>query len=148
MSEISKIGAGLVGICAIISAISSYAACPTAFVIVKGHVENAPHNSIVRVQLVYLRQQTQQVEDSSDMTLESGTFTIKVPFYTQSRGPVVNGQFEKCNRKPKTVIVSLLQDDHEYDRVSSDFARDFTMPYPGAYALRSEIVLHGPLDPH
>ena len=148
MSKISKIGAGLVGICAIISATSSYAACPTTFVIVKGQVENAPRKSIVRVQLVYLRQQTEQIEDSSDMTLESGTFTIKVPFYTQSRGPVVNGQFEKCNRKPKTVIVSLVQDDHQYGRISLDFARDFTMPYPGTYVLRSEIVLHGPLDPH
>ena len=97
---------------------------------------------------MYLRQQTEQIEDSSDMSLEGGTYTIKVPYYTQSRGPVVNGQFGKCNRKPKTVIVSLVQDDHEYDRISLDFARDFTMPYPGTYALRSEIVLHAPLDPH
>ena len=123
----------------------SYAACPTDLVVVKGRVVNAPRNAIVRVQLVYLRQ---QVEDSGDTTLDSGTFTIKIPFYTQSRGPVLSGLFEKCNRKPKTVIVSLTQGAQEYDRVSLDLAKDFTMPYSSAYILRSEIVLHGPSDPH
>jgi hypothetical protein len=123
----------------------SYAACPTDLVIVKGRVVNAPRNAIIRVQLVYLRQ---QVEDSADTTVDNGTFTIKVPFYTQSRGPVLNGLFEKCNRKPKTVIVSLVEGGQEYDRVSLVLDKDFTMPYPSAYTLRSEIVLHGPPDPH
>jgi len=129
-----------VGLCT-----GSYAACPTDVVIVKGRVVNAPRNAIVRVQLVYLRQ---QVEDSGDTTLDNGRFTIKVPFYTQSHGPVINGLFEKCNRKPKTVIVSLEEGDQELDRVSLDLAKDFTMPYGSAYTLRSEIVLHGPSDPH
>ena len=51
---------------------------------------------------------------------------------------------EKCDRKPKTVVVTLVDADQEYDRVSLDLAKDFKMPDPSAYALRSEIVLHGP----
>jgi hypothetical protein len=107
--------------------IPSYAACPTAMVIIKGRVENAPQNAIVRMQLLYLRD---QASDSGDVTVESGRFTLKVPFYTQSRGPSINGLFEKCNRKPKGVIVSLIVGDHEYDRVSLDFSKDFTDSIP------------------
>jgi hypothetical protein len=129
----------------LLSCTFSDAACPTATVIVKGRAENPPSNATVRVELVYLQG---RVEDSADTTLENGTFTVKVPFYTQSRAAVVNGLFEKCNRKPKTVNVSLVEGDHEYDRVSLDLAKDFITPYPSAYTLRSQLVLHGPPASH
>ncbi len=123
----------------------SFAGCPLDEVIVKGRIVNAPPDAVVRVQLVYARQ---QVGDSTEVKLDKDTFAIKVPFYTQSRAPVINGNlFEKCNRKPKTVIVSLIGGAREYDRVSLDMAKDFTTPYPSAYILRSEIVLHGPSTP-
>jgi len=51
---------------------------------------------------------------------------------------------EKCNRKPKTVVVTLVEADQECDRVSLDLAKEVKMADPRAYALRSEIVLHGP----
>jgi hypothetical protein len=50
---------------------------------------------------------------------------------------------EKCDRKPKAVVITLREDDQELDRVSLDFARDFRMADPTAYALRSEAVLNG-----
>jgi hypothetical protein len=40
--------------------------------------------------------------------------------------------------------VTLIGADQEYDRVSLDLAKDFTMTDPSAYTLRSEIVLHVP----
>jgi hypothetical protein len=55
------------------------------------------------------------------------------------------GRFrEKCDRKPETVVVTLIEADREYDQVSLDLAKDFKMADSGAYALRSEILLHGP----
>ena len=53
---------------------------------------------------------------------------------------------EKCDRKPKTMVVTLLQGDQnqEYDRVSLDLTKDFKMADPSAYTLRTEIVLNGP----
>jgi hypothetical protein len=43
------------------------------------------------------------------------------------------------------VIVTLVErdQDHEYDRVTLDFAKDFKMAGPSTYTLRSEVVLNG-----
>jgi hypothetical protein len=118
------------------------AKCPVDVVIVNGRVEHAPPNGSVRVQLIYPRQKT---GESGDVTLEGGSFRIQIPFFTQSRAPVLIGEFlEKCDRKPKVIVVTLIEGDQEYDRVSLDLAKDFKMADPSAYALRSEILLHGP----
>ncbi len=42
------------------------------------------------------------------MTLEDESFRIQIPFLTQSRGPVLGIGNPKCDRKPKTVVVTLL----------------------------------------
>ena len=78
--------------------------------------------------------------------VEDGTFSLPIEFLTQSRRPVVNGLFEKCDRKPTSVVVTLVENgrDQEDDRVSLDLARDFKKADPSAYDLRSEIVLKGP----
>jgi len=121
----------------------SHAVCPTRLVIVKGRIRDARNNDTVRVQLVYAKQ---QIGDSADETVEDGSFTLQVPFYTQSRKPLLFGTWrEKCDRKPETVIVTLMEGDQEEDRILLDMTKDFTMPYPSAYRLRSEIVLHGPV---
>ncbi len=80
------------------------------------------------------------------MTVEGATFSIPIEFLTQSRKPVVNGLFEKCDRKPKSMIVTLVGNSHEkeLDRAFLDFARDFHMTDTSAYALRSELVMKAP----
>jgi hypothetical protein len=52
---------------------------------------------------------------------------------------------EKCDRKPETVVITLVGGDpsQEYDRVSLALRKDFKMADPTAYTLRSEIVLNG-----
>jgi hypothetical protein len=128
--------------CVIASGTLVYAICPTDMVIVKGRVADAPPNATVRVQLVY---SNKRGGDSGDVRLEKAVFVLQVPFFTQSRAPKLIGTFlEKCDRKPKTVIVTLTDGKQEYDHVSLDFVRDFKMADPSAYSLRSEIVLHGP----
>jgi len=83
--------------------------------------------------------------ESGDVTVEGGSFRIQIPFLTQSRAPVLIGTLlEKCDRKPKTVVVTLMEGDQEYDRVSLDLAMDFKIADPSAYALRSAMLLHGP----
>jgi hypothetical protein len=130
----------VVALFVLVSVTLSSAACPTGSVVVKGRVENPPAKAVVRVELVYLER---QVEDSAETILENPSFTIKVPFYTQSRGPtVVNGLLEKCNRKPKTVIVTLLQGDEEHDSKTLNLVKDFDSPFPDAYTLRSPLVLN------
>jgi len=116
-------------------------ACAVDVVIVKGRVDHPPGNAVVRVQLVYAKN---VAGESGEATMENGTFNIPIEFLTQSRRPVVNGLLEKCTRRPKTVIVKLLEDDHEYDSVSLDFAKDFKMADSSAYSLRSELVLNRP----
>jgi hypothetical protein len=115
--------------------------CSVDTVIVKGRVEHAPPKAKVRVELVYAKE---QVGDSGEATLENETFSIPIEFMTQSRRPVLMGSLrEKCDRKPKTVTITLVEDDQELDRVSLEFARDFRMADPTAYTLRSEVVLNG-----
>ncbi len=118
------------------------ARCSVDVVIVRGRVEHAPSNAKVRVQLVYAKD---IAGESGEVTVENGRFSIPIEFLTQSRRPVVNGILEKCSRRPKSVVVTLVrsEQDQEFDRVSLDFARDFKMADPSAYTLRSELVLSG-----
>jgi hypothetical protein len=117
------------------------AECRVDTVIVKGRVENAPPKAKVRVELVYAKE---QVGDSGEATLENATFSIPIEFLTLSRRPVLMGNLrEKCDRKPKTVVVTLVEGDQKLDSVSLDFAKDFWMADPTAYTLRSEVVLNG-----
>jgi hypothetical protein len=128
---------------ALIACTFTYGVCSVDVVIVRGRVDHAPNNAIVRVQLVYSRD---EAADSGDVTIENGRFSIPIEFLTQSRRPVVNGLLEKCNRRPKAVIVTLVESSqgHEYDRVSLDFAKDFKVTDSGTYyTLRQELVLHG-----
>lgn len=120
--------------------------CGTDVVIIKGRVEHPPRSASisVRVQLVYPKQKP---GESGEVTVENGEFTIQIPFLTQSRAPVLIGNLmEKCDRKPKKVVVTLIEGDRnqEYDRVSLDLAKDFKMADPSAYTPRSVIVLSGP----
>jgi hypothetical protein len=115
--------------------------CAVDVVIVKGRVDLPPGNAVVRVQLVYAKE---VAGESGEATIENGGFNIPIEFLTQSRRPVVNGLLEKCSRRPKTVIVKLLEGDHEYDSVSLDFAKDFKMADSSAYTLRSALVLNRP----
>src|SRR4029077_11421194 len=139
--------AGTLSFCTIFSGAFSHAWCPVDVVIVNGRVDHAPRKGIVRVQLVYPKQK-QKIGESGDVTVEGGSFRIQIPFLTQSRAPVLIGTLlEKCDRKPRTVVVTLMEGDQEYDRVSLDLAKDFKMPDPSAYALRSAMLLHGPPGP-
>jgi hypothetical protein len=115
-------------------------ACSVYQVMVRGRVDHASSNAKVRVQLVYSRDMPGEL---GEVTVENGTFSIPILFLTQSRRPVLSNLREKCDRKPKTVVITLVESDQEYDRVSLDFAKDFKMADPSAYTLRSELVLNG-----
>jgi len=134
---------GTLSLCAIFPSAVSHAECPTDMVIVTGQVEHAPRKAIVKVQLIYPKG---KIGESGDTTVEDGSFRIQIPFFTQSRAPFLNGSIppEKCARKPETIVVSLVENDQEYDRVSLKRDKDFKKIDPSAYALRSEIMLHGP----
>jgi hypothetical protein len=101
-----------------------------------------PHDGKVLVQLVYAKN---VVGESGDTTLENENFTLPLDFLTQSRQPLINASFEKCARRPVTVIVRLVDDsqNHTFDTVSLDFAKDFKLVYRGTYALKSELSLQG-----
>ncbi len=133
---------GLVSIVALVTCVLVQAECPVDVVIVSGGVTHAPGSARVRVQLVYAKD---VIGESGEAMIKDGAFSIPIEFLTQRRRPVVNGLLEKCGRRPKTVIVTLLQSDsdREYDRVTLDFAKDFKMADVSAYALRSDLVLNG-----
>ena len=93
----------------------------------------------------YWKQQEQRGE-SGEVTVENGRFTIQIPFLTQYREPgIFAGLRDKCDKKPKTVVVTLLEGEQnqERDRVLLDLAKDFTEADATAYTPRSDIVLCG-----
>jgi len=132
-------------ICVISSSVFLCAECSIDTIIVNGRVEHAPRNGIVKVQLVYPKG---RIGESGDVTVKDGPFRIPILFFTQSRARAhfLNGSLppDKCTRKPKTIVVSLIANDQEYDRVSLDMDEDFKKIELSAYALRSDILLHGP----
>jgi len=134
---------GTLSICAISSGAFSRAECSIDMIVVNGQVEHAPRKGSVRIQLIYPKG---KIGESGDVTVEDGSFRIRIPFITQSRAPFLNGGIppEKCARKPNTIVVSLVDNDQEYDRVSLDMAKDFKKINSSDYALRSEVLLQGP----
>ena len=136
---------GTLSICVISSGASLHAECSIDAIIVNGRVEHAPRKGIVKVQLVYPKG---RIGESADITVEEESFRVPILFLTQSRAHAhfLNGSIplDKCTRKPTTIVVSLIANDQEYDRVSLDMTNDFKRIEPSTYGLRSEIVLRGP----
>jgi hypothetical protein len=119
------------------------AECAIDVVVVRGRVEHAPPGATVRVELVYPHKAG---SDSGETTLEGTEFTVPIDFFTQSHRPGLIGEWrEKCDRKPETVVVTLMGGDplQEYDRVSLKLSSDFKHTDPGAYGLKSALVLRG-----
>jgi hypothetical protein len=131
-------------ICAVAIAMPqlAHATCPMHRVIVRGNVQRAGRNSMVRIRLVY---SGQQAGDATDESVENGDFTLAVPFFTQSRRAVINGVGEKCDRKPESVEVTLSRGDEQDDSISMDLERDFSQNAAGTYMTTSKIVLYGPV---
>jgi len=116
------------------------AQCPVDTVIVKGRVVlNVNAHSKVRVQLVYPKKKP---GESGEVTVEDGAFQIPIEFVTMQSSIFTNLP-QRCGRKPKTVVITLLEDDHEADEVFLDFGMNFKMVDASAYSLRSEVVLNG-----
>jgi hypothetical protein len=119
----------------------AHAQCPVDTIVVKGRVvENATVRSKVRVQLVYPKEKP---GESGEVTVEDGAFQIPIEFVTMQSSIFTNLP-KRCGRKPKTVVITLLENDQESDQVFLDFAKSFKMADASAYTLRSELVLNGP----
>jgi hypothetical protein len=117
------------------------AQCPVYAVIIKGRVvENADAHSKVRVQLVYPKEKP---GESGEVTVEDRAFQIPIEFVTMQSSIFTNLP-KRCGREPKTVVITLLENDQESDKVFLDFAKNFKMADASAYTLRSEVVLNGP----
>lgn len=116
------------------------AQCPVDTVIVKGRVENANAHSKVRVQLVYPKEKP---GESGEVTVEDGAFTIPIEFVTE-QSSIFSNLPKRCGRKPKAIVITLLENDQESDEIALAFPRDFRMVDASAYTMRSELVLHHP----
>ena len=112
--------------------------CPVDTVIIKGRVENATANHKVRVQLVYPKKRP---GESGEVTVENGAFQIPIEFVTM-RSSIFSNLPKRCSRKPQTVVITLLNDNQESDRVFLDFTKNFKPADASAYSLRSELVLN------
>ena len=114
------------------------AQCPVNTVILRGHVENPQPNSKVQVQLLYPKREP---GESAQANLEDNTFHIPIEFLTQSSKPLFKNIHAKCDRKPATVVVTLLTGDQQSDQISLDLLKDFDHLDASAYTLRHEITL-------
>lgn len=128
---------GIVG-AILILCIVTRAQCPVETVIVKGRVAGkASANSKVRVRLVYPKEKP---GESGEVTVEDGAFRIPIEFVTMQSSIFTNLP-KRCGRKPKTVVITLLENDQQSDEVFLDFAKEFRMADASAYSSRSEVVL-------
>src|ERR1700739_339813 len=114
------------------------AQCPVDAILVKGRVENPKPDSRVLVRLVYPKEKP---GESGEVTVEDGSFQIPPEFVT-AQSSIFSTLPRRCGRKPKTVVITLLENSQQSDEVSLDFARNFKMADASAYTLRSELVLH------
>ena len=129
----------ILGTCVVLS-LFAWAQCPVDAVILKGRVEGQNAHSKVRVQLVYPKERP---GESGEVTVEDGEFQIPIEFVTMQSSMFTNLP-KRCGRKPKTVVITLLENDQNADEVSLDFAKNFKMTDASAYTLRSEVVLNAP----
>jgi len=139
MSVATKVLFRILGVGLLLCAVAR-AQCPVDTVIVKGRVENPNAHSKVRVQLIYPKEKR---GESGEVTVEEGAFQIPIEFVTL-QSSIFSNLPKRCGRKPKTIVITLLENDQESGEIDLDFARDFRMADPSAYALRSELVLKGP----
>jgi len=118
--------------------VCAHAQCPVESIVIKGRVENANPHSTVRVQLVFPKHKP---GESGEVTVEDGAFQIPIEFVTQQSSIFTNLP-TRCGRKPKTVVITLLENDQQTEQVFLDFAKNFKLADPTAYALRSPVVLN------
>jgi hypothetical protein len=139
MSAVTRTLIPILGTSLALSVIA-YAQCPVNTIIVKGRVvESANTHSKVRVQLVYPKKKP---GEGGEVTVEDGAFQIPLEFVTMQNSVFTNLP-TRCGRKPKTVVITLLENDQESDQVFLDFSKNFKMADTSAYTLRSEVVLNG-----
>ena len=118
----------------------AHAQCPVDTIIVKGRVENANAHTKVRVQLIYSNEKR---GESGEVSVEDGDFQIPIEFVT-GHSSIFSNLPARCKRKPKTIVITLLENDQESGQLDLDFIRDFKMADPSAYTLRSDLVLRSP----
>lgn len=118
------------------------AQCPVESLVVSGRVDHPPHDASVRVQLVYCKEKQ---GESAEAKLDGETFKLPLEFLTRGTKPVfLSSVRTKCDRKPQTLVIRLINGDREYDHVSLDFAKDFQRDESGVYIPRSQVVLNPP----
>jgi hypothetical protein len=101
------------------ASVIAFAQCSVETVVIKGRVENSTAHSKVRVQLLYAKDKP---GESGEVGVEEGAFQIPIEF-APLRSSIFTNLPKKCDRKPKTVVITLLENDQESDQVSLDFAK-------------------------
>src|SRR3981081_135782 len=102
--------------------VTARAQCPVDTVIIKGRVvENANAHSKVRVRLVYPKERP---GESGEVDVEDGAFQIPVEFVTM-QSSIFTNMPKRCGRKPRTVVITLLENDAEAAKVLLNFASTF-----------------------
>ena len=112
--------------------------CPVNTVMVHGHVDHPQPNSKVQVQLVYPKREP---GESAQTNLDDNTFHIPIEFLTQSNKPLFKNVHAKCDRKPSTVVITLMTGDRQSDQVTLGLLKDFDHLDASAYTLRHEVTL-------
>lgn len=122
---------------------AALAKCAVGLVVAKGHVEHAPDNAKVLVQLFFAHMRK---GESGEASLKGSEFAIPVKFFTLSHGGILGEFLERCERKLKSVIVTLVSNDRsqEFDRLTLKLLTDFNEIESLNYASKAEIVLKGP----
>ncbi len=123
----------------------SWAKCPNDFVKVHGHVRcTVKSGDKVLVSLIFSEHQREGAAPEAALDVQERVFNGEVVFNTNG-----TNRFERCNVRPKAVLVRLIgANGAEHDRtllkISDAFKYDTEQ---GEYKLINDITLSGWCDP-
>jgi hypothetical protein len=123
----------------------SWAKCPDDFVKVHGHVRcTVKSGDKVLVSLIFSEHQREGTAPEAALDVQERAFSGEVVFSTNG-----SNRFERCNARPKTVLVRLIgangaEQDRTLLKISDAFKYDTEH---GEYTLLTDITLSGWCDP-
>jgi hypothetical protein len=107
-----------------------------------GNIVGPTKDLTVLVEVASATEGDSDTEVRQKASIEEARFQVLAWFNTTSNVISV----ETCDRKPRLVIVKLMQGEQVLDRQTLTVERDFSRTKSGGYQLKRPITLHRPAD--
>lgn len=118
------------------------AKCPRYSVDIRGKIEcSLKSDDKVLVTLIFSDNHRVDPGEETAIEVHNANFAGRMSFDTHSSSTLLGG--DRCHRRPKSVLIRLVESDGETDRTSLKIASDFSYDEKqGEYTLKSDLILH------